>query len=432
MTDNTIKKTAVLPFLFAFFATLPLAAQEKRALSAAEGPLELTWTDCVREALLNNSGLKAKKLAIEQNEYLYLASYNSILPRVSLSHSFSRSGSAYSSPSNRFGLSVSASETLFDLGTYSSIRTSKISYEKALADYRTESASLRQGLYSAFTGLIVAQEQVNVNRKILALREENAKLIRLKYESGRESRGNMLYAAALYERSKSDLRNSERSLDMARRTLVKSLGLPGRPQVSAKGGLDVPDYRLKAGALNLDAIPKIAAQQKSIETYKERLLSAQVDIFPTLSASQSMSWSGVSEFPGDRSWSMGLSMSLPLFSSGPTYYSNTVRAARLALKSAEGSLQDMRLSLENDIASGYNDFQNSRDTALSNVSMLNANEERYQESQIKYQAGQISFLDLSNVEQSMVDAQQNQLQYLRNANTKKSALENLLGVGLEE
>ena len=47
-------------------------------------------------------------------------------------------------------------------------------------------------------------------------------------------------------------------------------------------------------------------------------------------------------------------------------------------------------------------------------------------------AGKISFTDLTNVEQSMVDAQQNQLQYLRNANNSKFALENLLGVGLED
>ncbi len=419
-------KTPFIPslLLFALFSTLPLAAQEK--------PLELSWSDCVREALLNNSGLKVKKLAIEQNEYLYLASYNSVLPRVSLSHSFSRSGSASSSPSNRFGLSVSASETLFDLGTYSSIRTSKITYERALSDYRTESASLRQSLYSAFTGLIVAQEQIKVNRKILTIREENAKLIQLKYESGRESRGNMLYAAALYEKAKADMQNSERSLDMSRRTLLKSLGLPGRPLLAAKGELGVPDYTLKSGALKLDDIPKIVSQVKSIESYKERLLSARSDIFPTLSASQSMSWSGVSEFPGNRSWSLGLSLSLPLFSSGITYYPNTVKAAKTALKSAEESLKEMKLALENDILSAYNDFLNSRDTALANLSVLTANEERYQESQIKYMAGKISFLDLENVEQSLVDAQQNQLQFLRNANGKRSSLENLLGVGLED
>lgn len=428
------------PLLLVVFSVLPLSAQEKHALpalssvegSATEGPLELTWADCVRQALLTNGGLKAKKLAIEQSEYSYLASYNSVLPRVSVSHSLSRSGSASSSPSNRLSFGVSASETLFDLGTFSSIRTSRISYEKASSDYRTESAALRQGLYSAFTSLIVAQEQVSVNRKILALREENAKLIQLKYESGRESRGNMLYAAALHERSRADLQNSERSLDMARRTLVKNLGLPGGPPVSAKGGLEVPQYSLKAGDLNVDNIPRIVSQRKNIETYEERLLSAKSDIWPTLSASQSMSWSGVSEFPGNRSWSMGLSLSLPLFSSGLTYYPNTVKAARVALQSAEETLKDLKLTLENDISSAYDDFLNSRDTALSNLSVLKANEERYQESQVKYMAGKISFIDLENVEQSMVDAQQNQLQYLRNANNKRSSLENLLGVGLEE
>ena len=74
---------------------------------------------------------------------------------------------------------------------------------------------------------------------------------------------------------------------------------------------------------------------------------------------------------------------------------------------------------------------NARDTAISNVSLLAANEERYKESQIKYMAGKINFIDLTNVESSLVDARQNQLQYLRNANNKKLALENLLGVGLE-
>lgn len=428
-----MKKPAILPLLlFVLCRALPLAAREKHALGAAEGPLELTWADCVREALLNNSGLKVKKLAIEQSEYLYLAGYNSVLPRISLSHSFSRSGSASSSPSNRFGLSVSASETLFDLGAYSSIRTTKITYERALSDYRAESASLRQSLYSAFTGLIVAQEQVKVNKKILDIREENAKLIRLKYDSGRESRGNMLYAAALYEKAGADMRNSERSLDMARMTLLKNLGLPGRQPVSAKGELTAPEYSLKPGSLKLDNIPKVVSQLKNIESYKEKLFSARTGILPTLNASQSMGWSGVSEFPGARSWSLGLSLNLPLFSSGLTYYPNTVKAARTALKSAEETLKDIKLTLGNDISIAYNDFLNSRDTALANLSVLKANEERYQESQIKYMAGKISFLDLENVEQSLVDAQQNQLQYLRNANTKKSSLENLLGVGLEE
>ena len=427
MTDNTMKKLTIFsPLLFVFFSILPLAAQEK--------PLELSWADCVRQALANNPSLNARKLAIEQNKYLYLAGHNAYLPKINISHTLSRSGSVSSSPSNRFSFGLSASEPIFNLGAMSSIRTSKLSYERTFSDYRIESARLRQSLYSAFMSLIVVQEQVKVNKKILDLREQNAKLIGLKYESGRESRGNMMYASALYELSKSDMQKSQRSLDMARRTLLKNMGLSYYPPVAAKGELTVPEYKLKAEELktNLENIPQVVSQKTNIEVYKERLFSIKTDMYPTLNASQSLSWSGASEFPGNKSWSMGLSLSLPLFSGGLTYYPNSVNAARLALKSAEESLRSLKISLENDIMSAYGDFLNSRDTATANVNMLNANEERYKESQIKYMAGRISFLDLANIEQSMVDAQQNHLQYLKAANTRKSALENLLGVGLEE
>jgi outer membrane protein TolC len=47
-------------------------------------------------------------------------------------------------------------------------------------------------------------------------------------------------------------------------------------------------------------------------------------------------------------------------------------------------------------------------------------------------AGKISFLDLENIEQNLVDARLNQLEYLKNANTRKLSVENLLGVGLGE
>jgi outer membrane protein TolC len=448
-----MKKIFLLPFLIS--PVLPLASQSNpsggqslnvepkvlsgNVLSVSKAPgtdanSELSWADCVREALANNPGLKAKKMAIDQYRYLYLAGYNAYLPKINLSHSVNRSGGDNTTPSNRWNLSVSASEPIFSLGAMSSIRTARISYDKAASDYRIESASLRQALYSAFTNLIVAQEQVRVDEKILSIREQNAKLIKLKYDSGMESRGNMLYAAALYEQSKTNSAKSARSLNTARRELFKNMGSFVYRPVTAVGGLTVPDYDFNADSVKevLEKTPQVISQEKSVESQKERLLSARYDLFPTLNASQSMSWSGPQEFTVDRSWALGLNLSLPLLSNGITYYPNSTKAAKLAFQSAEESLRDLKLSLENDILSGYDSFLNSRDTALANVNVLAANEERYKESQIKYMAGQISFIDLENVEQSMVDAQQNQLQFLRNANSGKASLENLLGVGLEE
>ena len=422
-------KTIFPVFILLLGAMAPLAALEPAPAAA-----ELTWENCVKEALANNPALKAKKLAIDQYKYLYFAGYNSYLPKISVSHSVARSGGENTDPSNRWGLSLSASEPVFNLAAMSSIRTAKISYDKTFSDYKVQSASLRQTLYSAFMTLVAAQEQVRVDSRTLAIREENAKLIRLKYESGQESRGNMLYTAALFELSRINAAKSGRSLQIARRELLRNMGISEYRPVTARGALTAPELNFNAETLLtiLDNLPQVVSQKKSVESQKERLLTAKYDLFPVVSANQSMSWSGPGQFDVDRSWSLGLSMSLQLLSGGLTYYPNSTKAARLALKGAEESLKDLKLSLGNSILNGYENFLNARDTADANISVVAACEERYKESQIKYMAGKISFTDLTNVEQNMVDAQQNQLQYLRNANNSKFALENLLGVGLED
>ena len=404
------------------------------AAASASSPLELSWQDCVRAALDNNPGLKAKKLAIEQYKYLSLAGYNAYLPSVNISHSLSRSGSETVSPSNRASSSLSANEPLLDLKALSSIRSAKINYDKAYADYRAESASLRQALYSAFVNLVYAQENMSTQKKILAIRENNSQLVKLDYNSGTESRGNMMYAEALTALSSSSVVQAGRSLDSARQTLLNAMGFSEFRPIIAKASLTAPEYAFDAGNIKniIDDIPQVVSQEKSLESLKERRLSAKYDLFPTLDASQSLNWSGNKEFTGTRSWSLGLSLNLPIFSNGITYYANNTKAADMALKSGEASLQDLKNTLENNILNGYNDFLNAKDNALVNVSVLNANEERYQESQIKYQAGQMSFIDLETTEQSLVDARLNQLSFFKNANNSRISLESLLGVGLEE
>lgn len=412
---------------------LLLAIAAARPLPAVEIPAELSWADCVRTAIANNPALKAKRLATEQYKYLYQAGFNSYLPSVGISHTLSRSGSQLAPPSSRVSTVLSASEPLFNLKSASSIRSAKINYDRAYADYRAASAAARQRLNSAFVNLVYAQENAATRKKILLIRQNNAQLVKLEYDSGTESRGNMLYAAALADLSRSQVVQAERSLDSARADLLNSMGISGYRPIVASAALTAPDYAFDAGKVKsvIDGIPQVVLQQKNLELLEERRLSAGYDLYPTLTASQSLGWSGGREFAGGRSWSLGLSLNLPLFSNGPTYYVNSAKAADLALKSAKASLQDLKNSLENDILKGHNDFQNAKDAALANVGMLSAGEERYREAQIKYQAGKMSFIDLETIEQNLVDAQLNQLSYFRNAVMGGIYLESLLGTGLE-
>ena len=397
----------------------------------AQDSLILNWDQCRKTAFENNSSLKSKKLAIEEYRYKYLVGLNDYYPKISLSHSLRRSGGV-SGVSNSVSAGISVSEKLFDLRTISSIKIRKFSYEKTILSYELEAASLQYELANAFMELLMAQEKINVSSKIAGIREKNARLLKLKYDSGRESKGNAMYSNALYEKAKTDLKRSKRNLSSAQRKLAQYLNLPLSRNIKVNASLQIPSFSIsfKEAEAIIEKTPRIMSLKKDIESAKERKFSAKYDLYPTLSASQSMSWSGNAEFPSSRSWSLGLSLSLPIFSSGITHYSNNTKAANYYLKGLAENLRDSISSLKTDLAAAYDDFLNAADSARTQEIMLQANEERYKEAQVKYMAGRINFIDLDNIEQNLVDARLNRLEYLKNVNIKKNYIDKLLGVEL--
>ncbi|OGR66031.1 MAG: hypothetical protein A2X31_12485 [Elusimicrobia bacterium GWB2_63_22] len=418
----TIKKL-VLTLAAALAAAAPLAAQD----------LTLSWDQARRLAMENNPSVKAARASMEQAGYNYLASVNAYLPQVSASHSVSRSGSDTSSPSNRWSASLSASQELLNLRTVSTVKSSRLSREKAEADYLAASASARQTLAGAFADLLFAQKRAEVQKKIYGIRQENARLIRLKYESGMESKGNALYTEALAESAAVSVKKAGRDLASAQRALLEAMGLEGNRAVTAAGDISVPEFALAEAdvALALEKSPRMVAAKKTLESARERANSARYYAYPSLKASGSYGWSGDTEFPQDKNWSMGLSLSLPLFSGGPTYHFNNLAAYGKAQAAAEQDYKAARIALAASLRSGYDGYLSAAETARASVSLLAANEERYKEAQIKYMAGKISFIDLVNVEQNFVDSDLNGLDYARTAHSRKNALEQLLGVPME-
>ena len=399
--------------------------------AAAQRQLNLTWDEARRLAVENNPSVKAARASMEQAGYSYLAERNAYMPKLSVSHGVSRSRG---DDANSWSASVRASEDLLNFGAVSGVKTSRLARDKAQADYLAASAEARQALAAAYADLLFAQKGIEVQKRILNIRAENARLIRLKYESGMESKGNALYTEALAESSAAAVKKAQRQLTMAQRALLETIGLEDNAQITANGDISVPAFDLDEArvARALESSPIIVSAAKTLQAAQERTRAAGYSALPTLSASQGYSWSGDREFPGNPNWSLGLSLNIPLFAGGPTYYFNTLSAARKSLAAAEQRFKAARLSLAAALRSGYDEYLSAAETAQAGVSMLQANSERFREAQIRYMAGKISFIDLENVEQNFVDSDLNQLSYARAAHSRKLGLEQLLGVGLEE
>lgn len=387
--------------------------------------IEKAWSMTIQ----NNQTLKSKEYEKKQAEYSYFSSINSYLPQISLSHSFSRTGGDNSSISNRFSAQASINQTVFSLKTISSIKMSKISYELAQISYEIALCELRKNFYTAFLNLYFAQKAIEVNTRIVEIRKENASLLKLKYESGMESKGNMLYAVAQYEMAELNLRKAKRLLSNYMDSLAQIIGIKRSGDIKVTGNFDIPDIDLDLNKIKeyLAYYPDIKSYIKSVESAKEKLLYAKYDLFPTINFGSSIGYSGKSEFPDSKNWSMSLSLSLPLFSSGLTYYSNNKSAMENALKSAEKKLEDAIFNYEKDLKTAWQDFLNAKDTALTYKALVEANEERYKEGQIKYMAGKMSFIDLEKLEQDMIDSTLNDIEYIKNVYLRKITIERLLG-----
>ncbi|MCX5793301.1 MAG: TolC family protein [Elusimicrobia bacterium] len=409
--------------------------------AAAQQQLTLTWDEARRLAVEHNPAVKAARASMEQAGYDYLAVsglnyFIGYKPDLNVSRGLSGRGDITTKPAaTTWNAGISVSETLLNFNTASGVKTSRIAKEKAVADYLDRSASARQTLAGAFVDLLFAQKRIEVQKKILNMRVENAKLIKLKYESGMESRGNALYTGALAENAAVSVKKAERQLTIAQRSLLQAIGLEGDiSSVTAKGDISVPAFALDEARVNqaLEKSPGIVSAKKTLEAAKERTNAAGNSAYPTLSASQSYGWSDVNDFPQRAGWSLGLRLDIPLFSGGPTTYFNKLSAAKKALAAAEENFKAERIALTTSLRSGYDDFLSASETALASVSLSKANDERYKEAQIKYMAGNISFIDLENVEQNFVDSDLNQLDLARAAYSRKLALEQQLGVGVEE
>ncbi len=210
--------------------------------------------------------------------------------------------------------------TLFDLGDYASIRSASASLASSEASLRRASADLRSSLRRSFSALLLAQSGLEVARRVLTLRRNNAELVNLRYESGRESKGNMLRAKAQLLQAEVALATAGRELRTSQRELGRQLGREGFEAYVATGTFTAapPPARPDDFGALLPLRPEIASAEASLRSSEAALASARADYFPNLSANYSRTRTGGTEFPSSRyGWSAGASLSLPLFGGGP-------------------------------------------------------------------------------------------------------------------
>ncbi|MBU1086799.1 MAG: TolC family protein [Candidatus Omnitrophica bacterium] len=396
MLNSFWKITVFSLSLFLFCVLLP------KFLMAEE---VLTWDDCVKEALKNHPELiYAQEQVIQSRADKNIIRAN-ILPQISAQASEKKSKVEGSDQTKNYAYSVSAEQLLFDgLKTTSNIHAAEKSLDAAEYNYLVASSDIRLSLNTAFSSLLRAQELTALTEEIAKRRSDNLKLVKIRYEAGREHRGAVLTAEADLAQADFEVAQAKRNILLAQQDLIIQLGRKNRTLIKVAGDLNLK--QIDSSYPNCEALADNTPFLKALIARKEaarfNYSSAKGDLFPKVYLSGSMGRSNSEWPPEDDAWSAGLTVSLPLFEGGSRIYQ--IEKAKSQWKQAQASERSGRDSVVYTLEKTWKDLQDARDMVLVKKKFLDAALERAKIANAQYSSGLTTFDNWIIIENNLVSA----------------------------
>ena len=437
---TNIMKTKILLAAAVVLSSVAACFSQPPGQPAITGPL--SWSDCVSMAMRNNPQLASSEDSVEASKYSYYGSHNGILPQISLSHSYSQSGTVVTpttviptGATTEWEAAGSISLNIFNKSQYATIAAALASLTQAQANNRQTSAQVRLNLRTAFCQLLYAQKNIEVSQNIVNMRDVESQLVTLRYNSGTEYKGNMLEAKAELLQAQADLAQSKRDFRTDQRLLCQQLGLDEFTVITVTNTLTVqdpgqlPEHNEEALLANR---PDVSLQEAVVKGSEASLSQANSSLWPTLSGNYTSNMYGPQEFPSSQSYQYGLTLKYSLFGGGLTAAYDSISSAKNNLKKSK---QDLRAVRENAIASiesSWSSFKQAMDSEKVNEALLEAPRVRNEEADIHYDSGLLTYDNWEIIASARISQERQTIQAELSAQTAEAAWENALGKQLGE
>lgn len=402
-------------------------------LSVWAGPATvLSWEACVQEAAAGNPELRAARASLEAAGYTAEGAYSGYLPQLSAGAGYTdTSGSAASTTSDTtYSTSVSLSQNLFaGFQDRAKIAQGAANREVAAAGLAAARAKLSQDLKSAFVGLRYAQDNVILTGNIAHRREENLRLVELRFESGNENKGSYLLTKASLAQARYDNLQAQQNLASAQAQLDRVLGRGETGGLEVRGDIPLsepgraPDFRELAR--QVPDYQQAAAQQKSAEA---GVTLARSGLYPSLNLSGSVGRVGDNWAPDDTRRSVGLNLNVPLYSGGKDYYATKSAVSSLAAAASNTDSAEHQLVVR--LKQTHASYVESVEKLKVDQAFLDASMTRADIARTKYNNGLMTFENWDIIENDLIQRQKSYLQSQRDRVVAEAAWEQAQGKGV--
>ncbi|MFA4916092.1 MAG: TolC family protein [Syntrophales bacterium] len=398
---------------------------------------------CIEIALKMYPNIIAAKSNVEANISRVGQSKAGYYPQINWSSSYDRvrptgSSSLYTTtdvPSGRNGHSFdeyssgfNLSQSIIDFGkTQTQVNIQEFNLSSSRSDLEDVSEQVILNVKQAYYGVLQAKRSRDVFGESVNQFQRHLEQARGFYEVGTKPKFDVTKAEVDLSNAKLNLIKSENALKLAIVHLNNAMGITAEIQYTLEDNLAFQKYET---ALEV-AVEKAYKNRPDLQSVTTKMLASESSIelvkkeyYPVLVGNAAYNWSG-EEFPLDSGWSVGATLSFPIFSGFSTKYQ--VAEANANFNILKANQESLRQNVLLEVKQAYLNLKDAEERIPTAELTVKQAEENFEIANGRYAAGVGNPIEVTDAEVALSNAKASYIQALYDYKVAQASLEKAMG-----
>ncbi len=410
---------------------------------------QLSLDECIKIALNDNPTIKIKDMEIKRVDYSHKEALGQLLPSVNFSGQYTRnlaiqtiymttpegSTSIKMGRDNTYSTGFNASVPLVMPTLWKSIKLSDNQILQNVEAARANKLSLVNQVKNAYYALLLAEDSKRAIEENHATAQFNADVFQKKFDLGTASEYDVLRARVVVTNLEPSIIEADNAIETLELQLKVLMGMDVRTDFKPSQKLDDFKIQMYNDVLATDTSLVNNTSLKSLDLQTD-YLKKSLDVtkmawYPTLNGSFNYMWNSMSNgspfknFDWHPSSSVGLTLTLPLFTGGQRLYKQ--RQAEVALREMRWQRENLQRSLQMQVQTQMNLINRTAKQIESNEAGVRQATKANDIMEQSFKMGVGTFIQLLDTEDALLYARLSYYQAIHDYLVAQSNLEYLLG-----
>lgn len=410
---------------------------------------QLSLDECIKIALNDNPTIKIKDMEIKRVDYSHKEALGQLLPSVNFSGQYTRnlaiqtiymttpegSTSIKMGRDNTYSTGFNASVPLVMPTLWKSIKLSDNQILQNVEAARANKLSLVNQVKNAYYALLLAEDSKRAIEENHATAQFNADMFQKKFDLGTASEYDVLRARVEVTNLEPSIIEADNAIETLELQLKVLMGMDVRTDFKPSQKLDDFKIQMYNDVLATDTSLVNNTSLKSLDLQTD-YLKKSLDVtrmawYPTLNGSFNYMWNSMSNgspfknFDWHPSSSVGLTLTLPLFTGGQRLYKQ--RQAEVALREMRWQRENLQRSLQMQVQTQMNLINRTVKQIESNEAGVRQATKANDIMEQSFKMGVGTFIQLLDTEDALLYARLSYYQAIHDYLVAQSNLEYLLG-----